>query len=378
MNQIKPKRWLLIALIGAACIGPVPSLAAGITGQRAPPLGVEDWFNLAPGKETIEIADFEGKVVYLYCFQSWCPGCHQHGFPVLTWLIDHYKDSDDVAFLAVQTVFEGFGTNTLDAAKKTGDRYGLSSPVGHSGERNRRSTLMQHYRTGGTPWTILIDRTGTVRFNDFRIRRTDAVSQIDRLLAEEPRGKIETLPPKRGGQDLIGTVLPHLDFDRWLAESRPKEPKATLYRWWTDTCPYCAASLPAIDSLRRKYRSDGLEIVAVYHPKPPRQVGDSAIIEAAQRLEYRGTVAVDLDWSELERFYLSTGSRGATSASFLVDAAGVIRFVHPGPILFPSDDPRDTQEDRDFRLLERAIRSLLFEKQAANDPRSEQPSPLGH
>ena len=38
------------------------------------------------------MADFRGKVVYLYFFQSWCPGCHRHGFPTLQAMSKHFAD----------------------------------------------------------------------------------------------------------------------------------------------------------------------------------------------------------------------------------------------------------------------------------------------
>ena len=154
----------------------------GILGERAPSLGVTTWFNLPKDRDSVDIGDYEGKVVYLYGFQSWCPGCRKYGFPTLTKLIEHYESNREVAFIAVQTAFEGFGTNTPQSAKETADRYNLAIPVGHSGSSDERSTVMQRYRTRGTPWTVIIDRRGTVRYNDFHIAPDDAVALIDRLL----------------------------------------------------------------------------------------------------------------------------------------------------------------------------------------------------
>jgi thiol-disulfide isomerase/thioredoxin len=156
----------------------------GILGQTAPSLGVETWFNLPAGKQSIDVSDYRGKVIYLYGFQSWCPGCKRYGFPTLKQLIEHYQDNRDVAFIAVQTTFEGFDTNTPKAAKETADRYGLSIPVGHSGASDQPSQVMRRYRSGGTPWTVIIDREGTVRFNDFHIKPEAAVKLMDRLLVD--------------------------------------------------------------------------------------------------------------------------------------------------------------------------------------------------
>ena len=154
----------------------------GVLGKKAPSLGVRTWFNLPEGKDSVDVSDYEGKVVYLYGFQSWCPGCHKYGFPTLTKLIEHYKNNDEVAFVAVQTAFEGFSTNTPQSAKETAERYNLTIPVGHSGSAGERSTVMQRYRTEGTPWTVIIDRKGIVQYNNFHIAPDDAIAMIGRLL----------------------------------------------------------------------------------------------------------------------------------------------------------------------------------------------------
>jgi thiol-disulfide isomerase/thioredoxin len=168
-------------------------------------------------------------------------------------------------------------------------------------------------------------------------------------------------------QDVVGRDMPALHFDRWLntPDGKPLNTagKVVLYRWWTDGCPHCEKTLPAVERLRKEYAPRGLQVVAVYHPKPPREVSDKSVMEAAKEYGYDGAVALDLDWSELNRFYLSTGERKATSASFLVDRAGVIRFAHPGPRFFPSEDPAEAKEDADYRAIVDAIESLVGKAQ---------------
>ncbi|MCH7870168.1 MAG: TlpA family protein disulfide reductase [Planctomycetes bacterium] len=158
--------------------------APGILNKPAPGWGVKKWLNLADGVRSLDVSDFKGKVLYLYCFQSWCPGCHSHGFPTLQKMIKRYQGNDDVVFVAVQTVFEGFGSNTFEHAKRIAKRYDLDIPIGQSGENGKRSPLMRAYRTGGTPWTVIIDRNGVVRFNDFHAKEPQASELIDRLLED--------------------------------------------------------------------------------------------------------------------------------------------------------------------------------------------------
>lgn len=169
--------------------------------------------------------------------------------------------------------------------------------------------------------------------------------------------------PLRDGQELLGTAMPRLSFERWIGTKGGNAPdtagRPVLYRWWTSGCSFCEKSLPAIESLRKRYEPDGLRVVAVYHPKPVREVADDAIRSAAEEMGYGGTVAVDEDWSELKRAWLAAGKRPATSVTFLVDGEGVVRFVHPGPALFTSDDPEDAAENRPFAELDGTIRKLM-------------------
>ena len=77
----------------------------GISGKKAPPWKVSQWHNLPAKQKSLDVGDFKGKVLYLYGFQSWCPGCHSHGFPTLKKVMERYKKNDEVAFrLAVQNI----------------------------------------------------------------------------------------------------------------------------------------------------------------------------------------------------------------------------------------------------------------------------------
>lgn len=155
----------------------------GILDKPAPPWKIDSWVQLADGQKIgPEIAQFKGKVIYLYCFQSWCPGCHAHGFPTLQKMIAHYKDDPQVAFVALQTTFEGHAANSAQKAKATAERYQLKIPVGHTqGTEGRPPQFMFDYRTGGTPWTAIIDGAGIVRFNDFHVDFDQAVKLINDL-----------------------------------------------------------------------------------------------------------------------------------------------------------------------------------------------------
>jgi len=316
----------------------------GIPLQEAPSLDGVAWIK---ADDNVTPAIEKGEVNYLFFFQSWCPGCHSHGFPTLKKMKQEFPE---VNFIAIQTVFEGFSTNTKKRAITAVNSFGLDIPIGHDGTAGKPSPLMRRYRAGGTPWTVIIDKKGVVRFNGFRLT-VEQGKELLMMLEVEP--SYEILPTKRGGQELVGSKVEPLSFGAFDAP-------LTLYRWWTDTCPYCEASLPALDSLREKYKERGLNVVGVYHPKPPsKNVSEKDVLEGAMSRDFHGKVVIDGDWSQLEKWWLGTGKRKATSVSFLVDVEGVVRFVHPGPVLFQSDKKENTQENRDFKLLDNAIDAIL-------------------
>jgi thiol-disulfide isomerase/thioredoxin len=176
--------WITLSLcllIIATTSASAQNRQLGILQQTAPSWEVTQWMQLPKGKANLDVNDFKGKVLYLYCFQAWCPGCHSHGFPTLQKLAAHYQNDPDVAFVAIQTTFEGYSFNTFGKTHDIASRYHLSMPIGQSGDAGEASSLMRHYRTGGTPWTILIDKQGVVRFNDFHVEPAAAIRMIDVL-----------------------------------------------------------------------------------------------------------------------------------------------------------------------------------------------------
>lgn len=63
---------------------------------------------------------------------------------------------------------------------------------------------MHAHRTGGTPWTIIIDKKGVVRFNGFHISREKATALVEQLLEEGIQDQAWSLFFLQSG-DLVGT-----------------------------------------------------------------------------------------------------------------------------------------------------------------------------
>ncbi len=159
----------------------------GIEGQPAPPLIIDTWIQLPEGKKTINLNDYKGKVVIIKCFQSWCSACQTVGLPTLKKLVDKYEGDDRVQFLAVQATFEGYLTNTDEQLAPTAKKFGLKIPFGHSPKLKNFHSISIDYKTGGTPWWIVINQDGVVEYNGHDMDVKSAVENLEELFAKKTR-----------------------------------------------------------------------------------------------------------------------------------------------------------------------------------------------
>ena len=153
----------------------------GIEGKKAPELEVDYWIDRHGDPSQFSVIDSAGKWILLKCFQDWCPGCHSSGFPALKIFSDAFWDHPKVAIAGIQTVFEGYLSNTIEDVRKLQLQYELPITMGHDpgdSSLSRRPNTMTDYRTGGTPWLIVIDPAGTVVFNDFHINVDKLIEYI--------------------------------------------------------------------------------------------------------------------------------------------------------------------------------------------------------
>jgi thiol-disulfide isomerase/thioredoxin len=177
----------------------------------------------------------------------------------------------------------------------------------------------------------------------------------------------------RAGAELVGHAATELLVDAWLADDRVPGPTSlaslrgsvVVVRFWTDTCPYCRASAPAFVELDRDFRDRGLVVLGLYHPKPrPNAAIDPATLEdrvarVADEYGFRFAIGLDLQWRTIDAWWLQTGDRDATSATFVIDRAGVIRGVHPGPELHPGGPDDHAACRADYAELRALVESQL-------------------
>lgn len=131
----------------------------------------------------------------------------------------------------------------------------------------------------------------------------------------------------------------------WVDAAPDLKGKVVLVRWWTNGCKLCSTSAPALTELGRK-----AAVVAVYHPKPPRDVSPEDVRAFAKEIGMPGTLAIDRDWKVLDR-WMAPGKRSFTSLTFVLDKKGKVRHVHPGGTIEP-DDARQLSQQIDALIAE--------------------------
>lgn len=172
------------------------------------------------------------------------------------------------------------------------------------------------------------------------------------------------VPASRGGEALIGTPARAWGALSWIGSDpitlADLRGQVVLVRFWTDACPFCAATAPALAKIHDDYAERGLVVLGFYHPKPRGSVPPREAIERrAAELGISFPIAVDEQWATLDDWWLNGGERRATSVSFLLDRKGTIRFVHPGPEFSPESDNALFRQDH--QQVREAIEALLAE-----------------
>ena len=78
-----------------------------------------------------------------------------------------FAGAPDVVCFQLQTVWEGQHTNTPESNAVIAKQFRIEVPIGYDAHVDgaRLSIFMRQYSTGGTPWTVVIDRSGKVVFN---------------------------------------------------------------------------------------------------------------------------------------------------------------------------------------------------------------------
>ena len=147
------------------------------TAPRAPELRVPFWID-GEGEALagLKLADLGTGYKIIFCFKASCPSCHSRGFPAMQKLVTHLAGKG-FGFAVVHTAFDDDPFNSQERLRENQLKFDLKIPFGHD-PKNGESypTVMQDYRTRGTPFFLVIDPAGALVFADFSL-------DVDKLIA---------------------------------------------------------------------------------------------------------------------------------------------------------------------------------------------------
>ena len=96
-------------------------------------------------------------------------------------------------------------------------------------------------------------------------------------------------------------------------------------------------------SVRRKSFFCCHDFIFFRSAKPPRDVTADQVRAHAKAIGMPGTLAIDRDWSVLDR-WMPPEKRSFTSLTFVLDKKGKIRNVHRGGTIEPGDAKELSQQ----------------------------------
>jgi peroxiredoxin len=163
------KRWSAVLLVLAAalvaCEGPGSAIPRGINqGNQAKDFSLE---SLDGGK--ISLSDYEGDVVLVNFWATWCAPCRAE-IPDFEAAYQDYKDEGFVVL----------GVNEQESAETVrpfADALGMNYPI----LLDEQGQVMNQYRALGLPTSILVDREGVIQ-----VRHTGVLlaAQLESYLAD--------------------------------------------------------------------------------------------------------------------------------------------------------------------------------------------------
>ena len=139
-------RTRIAAMIAAAALA-LPALAVNPTGSPAPQ------FTLGSrAGQSVSLAQYKGQVVMLNFWASWCGPCRQE-MPLLESI---YKKYNRLGFTMI-------GVN-VEPDSNAANEWLKATPVSFPILYDKDSKVSKMYDVAGMPSTVIIDRTGKVRW----------------------------------------------------------------------------------------------------------------------------------------------------------------------------------------------------------------------
>lgn len=139
---------------------------------------IKDAVNFSlPGEnqQTINLADYRGKVVLVDFWASWCTPCIR-SFPWMNKMLESYKDAG----------FEVIAIN-MDQESRLADKFLQRYPNKLTIAFDPEGKVAEQYQLVGLPTSYLIDRNGKLvyRHTGFRLKEIDEYEEKIKLLLQE-------------------------------------------------------------------------------------------------------------------------------------------------------------------------------------------------
>ena len=136
-------------------------------GDKAPAFSL---FNLS-GDKTIQLSDYQGKVIYLDFWASWCPPC-RISLPLLE------KMRTELAHQNFEIIAINVDENPQDA-KDFLKTFPVSYPIGG----DKQGKLPELYQVQGMPTAFIIDKKGVIRVVHTSFKRKD-IAKIKQVVSQ--------------------------------------------------------------------------------------------------------------------------------------------------------------------------------------------------
>lgn len=164
---------------------------------------------------------------------------------------------------------------------------------------------------------------------------------------------------------LLGQPAPGLPPLHWLdGKTRTLaglHGQVVVIRSFTEGCPFCASTMPALQQWHKELGPRGLQVLGVFHPKPARPISDAEVARAARALGVGFPIASDPSWALVNSWWLRRTRGRWTSFTFILDRRGQVRYVHPGGEFHPGGGAAHAVCRDDHQKMRALIETLLAE-----------------
>lgn len=330
-----------------------------LIGEKMPELKLTDWMNVGDDFKKDDLkAELEGKVIVVDFWATWCGPCLA-AVPKNNKLVEKYKD-EDVFFVGI--CGSGSGQDKMEATAK---QHNMNYPIA------KDSTLetAKAWEVMWWPTYAVVDKHGKLRAIGLKPDHVEAV--VKKLLKEEgPKKKVvEATPIRKPAMEsandasdlpaewlegtperrealakIMGKPAPALAVENWINSDamnlKDLKGKVVMLDFWATWCGPCIASVPHTNELYAAYKSEGLEIIGVCHPR-----GMEKMAATVKEHDIRYPVVMDPD--------------GKTIATYQVDSFPDYYFIDRNGNLRIADARNGS--------IDEIIKMLLAEKAVASN-----------